>query len=53
MAAFLEGVVSITTDFGTEAGLAEFHNADLRALLPAWLQIAPIEHDADGLPEAF
>jgi hypothetical protein len=46
---FLDSVVSVTTDLGTEAGLAEFHNLDFRDLLPEWLQLSPLEADGDVL----
>ncbi len=52
MTEFVDDVVSVTTDLGTEAGLAEFHNSNIRTLLTPWLQLTcDPEPDGEGLPD--
>ena len=36
-------MVSVTTDFGTEQGLAEFQCTDLQKVLPPWVDLSPAD----------
>ena len=42
-----ESVVSVTTDLGTESGVADFHCFDIRTILPDWLTPQQIEMDCE------
>ena len=42
---FLTGIVSITTDMGTELGLAEWHTDDINSLVPEWIRPATMQDD--------
>ena len=48
---FFDTVVSITTDMGTESGLAAFHSTNCRNLMPAWLVPNEVEFDQDEMPD--
>ena len=48
---FFDSIVSVTSDFGTEAGLAEFHCSDVSRLMPDWLAPDVIEPDGVGIPD--
>ena len=48
---FCESVVSVTSDFGVEAGLTDFHSTDLSSLLPGWLVPQEVEPDEGGLDD--
>ena len=49
IAAFFDQVVSVTTDMGTELGLAEFHSHDFRRLIPPWFEPLDPQDDTGGL----
>ena len=50
IAMFFDQVVSVTTDMGTELGLAEFHSQDFRKLIPPWFEPLDLEDDTGALP---
>lgn len=46
---WLSELVSVTSDMGTELGMAEFNMLELAHILPPWMMLQPIQDDA-GLP---
>lgn len=44
-------MISVTADFGVEAGLAEFHCTDVASLLPPWMDPDEIIVEDGGLSE--
>ena len=51
MQQFLDCIVSVTTDMGTELGLTEFHTTDFRKCMPEWLRCADIKDDSATFAE--
>eukprot|EP00971_Amphidinium_carterae_P196920 3908398-Amphidinium_carterae.3 len=46
---WLSGVISVTSDFGTEQGLAEFHTSKLSNVLAPWFNVSEVVTDGDSL----
>ena len=47
----LDSVVSVTTDLGTEAGIAAYKAEDVQRLLPSWMLAEPLRDAEEAEPE--